>query len=105
MASYDELHGLLTNAALLKKTTVAVGVAADLIWNGNDTGSPWDGTNHANRLVWAARSYEHPKTMAAKLLWAVVIANKDTTVEQITGAGDSAIQANVNAVVDIFATS
>ena len=38
------------------------------------------------------------------MLRAVVAANDDKTPEQIRGADDSAILANVNAHVDLFAT-
>lgn len=104
MATYTELFDLFDNSVLRNKVTVAVGVAADIIRNDQDTGDPWDGTNHANRLVWAAQAYSSPVVMAKRMLWFVIIANRDLTAEQILGASDAAIQSNVNAVVDLFAT-
>lgn len=104
MATYDELFGLLHNTELLNKITVAVGVAADAIWNEDDVGAPWVDNNHANRVVWAKTAYANPQVAARQVLWSVIIANRAATAEQIVGAADTAIQSNVNAVVDMFAT-
>lgn len=99
MATYAELRNLLTDSSLTNKVTVAVGVAAETIRT-----EAAATTNHANRLLWAKRVFEDPVARAKEMLWAVVIANRAATVAQILTATDLVIQANVDAVVDIFAT-
>lgn len=105
MATYTELFPLLQNSELRNKITVAVGVAAEIIREGNDTADPpWATGNHDNRLIWAARAYSNPVAVAREIQWSVIIANRGSSVAQILAAGDGAIQDNVNACVDIFAT-
>ena len=99
MATYLELRSLYGNSDLIEKTEVAVIVAADTILN-EDVGT----TNHANRLVWAAEAYDNPKGMARKMVMAILAANKGLSVAAVTGATDAALQTNVDAVVDLFAT-
>ncbi len=60
-------------------------------------------TNHDNRLLWAQRAYRDPVGVGAEMLPAVLAANKDATVANITGATDAAIQTNVGDAVDLFA--
>ena len=100
MASYEELYGLFEgSSALRNKITVAVVVAAETIRN-EDVGTP----NHANRLIWSALAFQNPKGESARMMKAVIASNKDSTIEQITGASDSAIQSKIDTVVDLFAT-
>ena len=100
MATYEELHGLFEGSSALKnKVKVAVIVAAESIRN-EDGGT----ANHANRLLWAAEAFENPGGVAGKMLMAVLAANKAAAVGAITSASDTTIQANVDAVVDLFAT-
>lgn len=100
MASYEELHGLFEGSSALKnKIKVAIIVAAEAIRN-EDGGT----ANHANRLLWAAGAFESPGSVADKMLMAVLAANKAADVGAIAGASDITIQANVDAVVDMFAT-
>ena len=47
--------------------------------------------------------FTSPRAAADEVMWSVIMANKDFTVAQILGASDTAIQANVDAVVDHFA--
>lgn len=99
MATYAELFDLRANSAVKNKVTVACIVAAEAIRTENG------GTaNHANRLIWAAAVFANPEHEASRMLWAVLAANKDSTVGQITGATDAQIQAAVDAAVDVFAT-
>lgn len=80
-------------------------IAAETIRAGNDTvDPPWNQTNNANRLLWAAIVFNNPRSEADRMLWALLAANSDATVANITGATDAAIQVNVNAAVDLFAT-
>lgn len=98
MATYEELHELKSNSKLLDKVETACIIAAGGIVS---DGSP--PTNQVQRLKWAAETFERPRAMAAKMLPAVLAANKDATVGNIQGATDVAIQANVDTSVDLFA--
>ena len=99
MATYAELYNLQSDSALKNRVAVACVVAAEAI-RGEDDATP----NHASRILWAAAVFQNPAQEATRLFWAVLAANKDATVAQITGASDSAIQDNVDAAVDLFAT-
>lgn len=98
MATYDELFGLRNNSALKNRVTSAVVISAETVMN-EDGGT----ANHANRLVWAKGVFASPNTEANRMFWAVLAANSDATVAQITGATDIAIQTNVDDHVDLFA--
>lgn len=100
MATYTELHSLFTGQSELKnKLGVAVIVAAEAIREEDIIT-----TNHANRLLWAASAFSNPRGVAGQMFMAVLAANKTATLAAITGASDEAIQENVDAVVDLFAT-
>ena len=100
MATYEEIHGLITTESVLKnKITVAVIIAAEVIRN-EDGGT----ANHANRLLWATSAFQEPEAISKKMLMAVLAANKSASISEITGAADTAIQANVDSIIDIFAT-
>jgi len=99
MASYIELQNLAANAQLQQKVAVACVVeAADIAEE--DPGT----TNHANRLLWAASALRDPGNIGRAMLWAVLAINKELTAQQIIDASDVAIQANVKATVDLFAS-
>ncbi|KKL99849.1 hypothetical protein LCGC14_1810340 [marine sediment metagenome] len=98
MATYSELFGILGDSLLRNKITVAVGVAAETIRTEVDT-TP----NHTERVVWSKKAFTGPALVADEILWSVIMANRSLTIAQILGAGDSAIQANVDAVIDHFA--
>jgi hypothetical protein len=100
MATYMELFATKEDSDLQDKVAVAVVVAADTIRT--DVPGP---ANQVQRLAWAAAVMQNPKTEAARMLWAVLAANKDNTVAQITGATDAAIQTAVDDAVDLFAGS
>lgn len=105
MATYQELFELNNDSALKNRVLTACIIAAETIRAGDDTADPpWDQTNNANRLIWAAAVFNSPRSEANRMLWALLAANSDATVANITGATDAAIQANVNAAVDLFAT-
>ena len=98
MAAYTELYDLRTDSALRNRVTVAVIVAAETVMNELDTVP-----NHTNRLVWAKLVFASPSTEAERMFMAVLSANADITVAQIQGASDTAIQANVDEHIDLFA--
>ena len=99
MSTYTELFGLKNESNVINKVVVACVVAANGIKDELDTVD-----NHANRLLWAAGVFENPQHEAERMYWALLAANKDNTVEQITGALDSAIQTQVDDHIDLFAT-
>ena len=99
MATYTELFELRSASTLRNRVAVAMIVAAETI-----RGEAPATDNHANRLVWAKGVFQGSLGQADDMLAAVVAANKDLSVAQIQGASDAAIQTNVDAAVDIFAT-
>lgn len=100
MATYMELFNAKNNSDLQDKITVAVVIAAEAIRV--DVSPP---ANHVQRLLWAQIAMSDPVTEARKMLWAVLAVNKDITLSQILDATDVTIQAQVDAVVDLFAGS
>ena len=98
MATNEELFSLMNDSALRNNVTVACVKAAEAIML-EDGGT----LNHTNRLVWSASVFGNPKSEAARMFMAILAANSALTVEQIQGASDEAIQANVDDHVDLFA--
>lgn len=98
MATYIELNSLFTNDDLRTKVGVACIIAAEAI-RVEDVGT----SNHANRLVWAKRAFASPNAVRDEMLKALLAANAESTVSTITDATDAAIQAKVDAAVDVFA--
>ncbi len=100
MAEYIELYNLRNHDVLQHKIAVAVVIAADAIRQEDD-----QTVNHANRLLWARAAFSDPGTISRHVLWALLAAHKDASVETITGASDAVIQTAVDNVVDVFAGS
>jgi hypothetical protein len=98
MATYAELIQAPQNVALQQRVFVATVVAAEAVRT--ESGAT---PNHANRLKWAKAVFTSPHTEADRMLWAVLAANKDATIAQITGASDTTVQTAVNAAVDVMA--
>ncbi len=98
MATYIELFNLRNNSILKNRVSVAIIVAAENI---RSDGSP--PANQAVRLIWAKASFANPNQEADRMLWALLAANKSSTVSNITDASDAVIQTAVDAAVDIFA--
>jgi len=99
MAAYEDLYKLAANTNLQQRTMVAAEKQAVLIVE-EDAAT----ANHANRLIWAASVLREPSSAAKAMLNAVLAINSELTTEQILGASDAAIQANVATTVDLFAT-
>ena len=99
MATYEELHSLQSNAGLLTKVETASLIAAHAIITEDGATA-----NHANRLLWAKKASSDPRGMAKVMLPLVLAANKDASEQVIAGASDSAVQSNVDTLVDVFAT-
>jgi len=98
VATYAELFALHNNSALRNRVQTAVLIAAETVMT--EVGTT---TNHANRLLWAKAVFAGPVREAERMFMAVLAANSEFTVVQITGASDAAIQANVDAHIDLFA--
>lgn len=101
MANYLQLHNLATVDAatndLKKKVEFAIVVAAEKIQN--ETGEP----NQAERWAWAANAFDNPKAKVCSMLYALLAADRGQSVDTIQGASDAAIQARVDAAVNVFA--
>lgn len=91
MATYTELYDLRSNSELRNKVAVAVVVAAQA----KLAGSP-----SAAEAAWARGVSASPNHTAEAVINLILAANKDLTVSAITGATDTAIQSNVDAVID-----
>ena len=99
MATYSELYELRQQADLLNRIAVACMVSAYAI-SSEDTGT----TLHTQRVTWAVDVFNNPSIWAEKMLRLVLIANKDLTITQIQQASDTAIQAQVDSSVNLFAS-
>lgn len=104
MATYQELRDLQRSEVFLDKVEFAIVVAAETIFaDGDTTDPPWDQTNNANRKVWAREGSLNPRGMAEAFAGQVLAANKGVSVATILAASDTAIQNNVNAIIDSYA--
>jgi hypothetical protein len=95
MATYEELHNLAGNNALLDRIAVAITIKADAILN--------DGAATTAEKAWAKTAFVDPQSQAKAFQNAVLAANSSATVAAINGATDSLLQTNVDAAVSIFA--
>ena len=98
MATYEELFSLRNNSVLKNRVQTAVIIAAETVMNEIDT-TP----NHANRLLWAKAVFANPSSEADRMYMAVLAANNSAPVASIIAATDTAIQANVDDHIDLFA--
>ena len=98
MATYLQIAAIATNNILLEQMTVAVAIQADVIRQ--EAGAT---ANHANRVIWAKQAFSDPKSMAIKMIWAVLAQNQAATDTQIRTATDASILSAVAASVDTFA--
>ena len=100
MATYSELYRLAGEDSVLRqRVTVACVIAAETIRNELPAT-----TNHANRLIWAAKVFADPVIESQRMLWAALAANAAATVAAIQGVTDANLQTIVNNAVNTFAT-
>lgn len=97
MATYTELYQVSSDAALIERATVAAAISAAGI---ND--EPADTPYHALRKRWASSVLRNPSSAGMQLIWVLIAQNPTLTVEQITGATDTAVQAAVDAAISLF---
>lgn len=98
MATLADLKTLESDGILQTAVEVALWKSAVAI-QAEDPGT----SNHANRLKWAKAVLRDPAGSKDDFLRYLLAANADLTIAQIQAATDSAIEAKVNAAVDIFA--
>lgn len=99
MATYTELFDINNeDIALLNRIEVSVWKAVETVFTEVDT-TP----NHANRLIWAKKSLESPRSQAIAMLPYVLAVNSGATATNIKNASDAAIQTNLESVIDLFA--
>ena len=91
MATYAELYDLRVDDDLRHKVAVAAVVAAQ---------TKLAGTPTAAEAEWARGVVASPDGTATQLVNLVLAANKGLTVAAIQSAADSAVQTNVDALVD-----
>jgi len=105
-ATHDELKGILGNQALKDKVHIAILIVVDKIIQGEDIGPSFDVGNHDNRIVWARRIISNTAgalDTAAQIFPIIIISNRALAIGVILNASDSAIQAKVDGIVDLFA--
>ena len=96
MATYAELSAIKTEASwptFLDKVRLAAAVKAAAIL---DSATP-----SAAAVAWASAALSSPASAGDDVVWYVIAKNKGVALTAILGASDSAIQANVDAAVDI----
>ena len=81
MATYQEIFGLYRDSTIRNRVSVAVIIKADAIRQG--------ATPSAEEIAWAKTAFISPIRVADEVLMAVLAANKDNSVAQITGASDA----------------
>ena len=92
MASYTEIRSLFNDSELLNRVT-----AATIIYAHSAIA-----TATIDQKAWIAQALSSPTSEAKKILMGVLAANKDSTVEQIQGAADAVIQAQVDLIAPIL---
>ena len=92
MAAYIDLYTLQSNDLLRNKVAAAAVIKAQNLIDGS---SPT-----VDQLTWSIGVLRNPLDKGQELLRYVLAANKGLSVTQITGAGDSVIQANVDTAAD-----
>lgn len=97
MATLTELQTLLNDPTLRDKVRAAVVITAKNI---NFESAATE--NHAARLTWAKAAMSDPNGTADKVVRYVVGANSTSTVAEIQGLSDAAIQSHVDAAVNVF---
>jgi hypothetical protein len=97
MATYQEMHDLTHNTALLNRVMAAVAVLAEAI-----RGEAPATANHAERMRWAQQALRNVDGTARSLMWIVIAQNRAATAAQIEGASDAAVQTAVNSAVELL---
>jgi len=91
LANHEELFNLRQYSGLLNKITSAVAIKCKAVIN--------DGTATGGQKDWARQVIQAPESKKEAIMWPLLVANKDATVEQIQGATDGQIQSNVDQAI------
>jgi hypothetical protein len=95
MATYEELFKLRQNSTLLNKITTAIAIKCKAVI---------DSSAIAAQKDWARRYIQNPESLKDKIIWPMLVANKDKDVATIIGVDEAPLQTNVdNAIADIIA--
>ena len=97
MATYLELYTLRGNVDLRQRIAVALTIAADAIRSEPASAS------QALRIVWAKEVLNNLDNEAKNALTLLLAANKGASVATIKASTDSAIQSNVDDIINILA--
>lgn len=90
MATYIEIRNLFDNGEIRNKVITATVIAANNLLSGTPT---------AADRSFADAVFTNPNSVGKKVYMSVLAANKATTLENIEGASDAAIQTHVDAVI------
>ena len=90
MATYLELQSLFNDNDLTLRVRAATVIAANNLLSGAPT---------AADRAFAASVFASPSGISHQVLMAVLAENKASTVAQIQGASDAALQTNVDSVI------
>jgi hypothetical protein len=96
MATYTDLRTLDASDDLKNRLDIAVTVEAHILATGTPT---------AEDTAWSGSALASPRPQAMKALRFVVAANKDLTLEGITGMTDAALQAQVALSIPVLVAS
>ena len=98
MATYSELEDLFGDPTLTAKCRVALIIAAQTVFDEDPATA-----NHANRVIWARAVLSDTEPRVNAAVRAILAANASASVAQIQGATDTSVQANIDAIIDLFA--
>ena len=93
MATYLEVRDLFNDSDLTNRVAVAVLVSVK---------DKLEVTPTAAEKSYAAKVFASPQAEAKKILKYVLAVDNGSTVAQIQGASDAALQTNVDAVIDVL---
>ncbi len=97
MATYTELANIQNASGfgdLRDKIIAACAIKAVALLDGT--------TPTAAQIAWAEAALLNPPKAATDVMWYVIAKNAGATLAQILAANDAAVQANVNAAVDVI---
>ena len=92
MAKFEELFELRTNSEVLNRLPAPICVKCDSVLTVGNLSDV--------QKEWARQGYENPDSIKAKIIWPMLIANKDKTIAEIKTASEEAVQTNVDAAID-----
>lgn len=98
MATYAELLTAFESDSVRNRVRVALIVACEAIRT-----EPSNTPNKTNRMRWAKATLASPASVVDSMMWAVLAQNRAQPLSTILGASDAAVQAAVDAAIDVLA--